>query len=475
MTVYFLRTLLLIAALSAALDAQPLAYVTNLTGRSVSVVDPTIGQQIATIQVGEDPFDVAVTPDGSRAYVSLLPTEQIKIIDTATNQVVKTIPFHQESPSKVVFSPDGTRAYIAMLQGNVYTYDTTTLQRVGTVQSNDPNPFGMALTPDAGLLYVTVSFIDVVKVIDTATSTLQTTVFLPPGTDPRGITISGNRAYVAGARSNTVIVLSIPDNAVVATVPVGFSPNSIGVAATRGRAYVTNFGGDTISAIDTATNSVANTIAAFSPNQVVVSPDQASAYYTSTDGNALSLLDLNTETVTTNITVGDRPWAVSLGKNPGHTFARIFVGLANSDEVGIRFDLRAEAYVNGSLLATGEANSVAGGSSGFNNARLDEISLSPDAPFAVAPGDTVSVKLLARNACVGSGKNSGRARLWFNDSAANSRFRAVLGSTGTNFFLQNGSVLGATAGSGPRAFVDINAGAKCGPFQSFGRWSRVVN
>lgn len=461
----------------AVLAAQPLVYVTNLQGQSVSVADPSIGQMIATILVGEDPYDIAVTPDGSRAYVSLLPSRQIKIIDTATNRVSGSIPFQQESPSKVVFSADGTRAYVAVLQGSVYTYNTATLQRIGAVPSNDVFPLGMVLTPDGSLLYVTVSPLDSVKVIDTATNTLRTTVFLPAGTDPRGIAFSpaGDRAYVAGSRTNTVSVLSVPDNALLATIPVGASPNSIGVAGGRRRAYVTNFGGDSISVIDMNTNTAIATIPAPSPNEIVVTADEENAYFTNDSANAVSILDLGTNSLVGSIGVGNSPKAVALGKDPGHTTARIFVGLANSDDVGIRFDLRSEAYVNGVLVASGQANSVAGGSSGFNNARLDVISLAPDVLIRTAPGDTVSLKLLVRNACVGSGKDSGRARLWYNDSTANSRFHAILGPEASNLFLQTGLVLGTQAGTGPQATSDVTVGAKCGAFQPFGFWNHVVN
>jgi len=43
----------------------------------------------------------------------------------------------------------------------------------------------------------------------------------------------------------------------------------------------------------------------------------------------------------------------------------IWVGLTNSDDVGIRFDLRAEVYKAGTLVGSGQVNSVAGGSGGF--------------------------------------------------------------------------------------------------------------
>ena len=75
-----------------------------------------------------------------------------------------------------------------------------------------------------------------------------------------------------------------------------------------------------------------------------------------------------------------------------------------------------------------------------------------------------------RNACTGSGKNSGTARLWFNDSAANSRFDATLGSPHT-YFLADGFALASAPGPGPKKTIDVAAGAKCSAFKSFGTWS----
>ena len=61
----------------------------------------------------------------------------------------------------------------------------------------------------------------------------------------------------------------------------------------------------------------------------------------------------------------------------------VWVGLKNSDDVGIRFDLQAKVYLNGSLVGSGTLNSVAGGSSGFNNAKLHTIPLTLTAPISI--------------------------------------------------------------------------------------------
>jgi hypothetical protein len=151
--------------------------------------------------------------------------------------------------------------------------------------------------------------------------------------------------------------------------------------------------------------------------------------------------------------------------------AEIWVGLKNSDDIGIRFDLLAEVYKNFDLIGSGELDSVAGGSSGFNNARLNSIPLTLNSAVAVSAGDQFSIKLYVRNACVGSGKNSGGARLWYNDSAANSHFDATVAGSTNNYYLWEDSALNTTVGDGPRLNVDVAAGAKCSPFKLFGTWN----
>ena len=106
--------------------------------------------------------------------------------------------------------------------------------------------------------------------------------------------------------------------------------------------------------------------------------------------------------------------------------AQVWVGIKNSDAVGIKFDLKAEVYKDGVLVTSGQIDCVPGGSSGFGNANLNTIPFASFSPIEFPTGSNLSVKVSARNACVGSGKNSGTARLWFNDSAANSQFGATI-------------------------------------------------
>jgi hypothetical protein len=151
--------------------------------------------------------------------------------------------------------------------------------------------------------------------------------------------------------------------------------------------------------------------------------------------------------------------------------AQVWIGLKNSDDVGTRFDLLAEAYVDEALIGSGELDSVWGGSSGFNNANLYSIPLTLSEPVDWTPSSTLSLKLYVRNTCYGHTHNSGTARLWYNDAAADSHFGATVDEVETDYFLHQDFVLGTVPGPGPKQTLDVKAGRPCSPFKLFGTWN----
>ena len=176
---------------AATARAQTRAYVTTTgsvgTSDFVSVIDTVTNNVVAKIPVGLSPFDIAITPDGARAYVANQGISNfVSVIDIATNSVVETIP--------------GGRT-----------------------------PVGVAITPDGTRAYVTNDFSNTVSVIDAATNTVVATI--PVGIAPFGVAITpdGTRAYVANAGSNTVSVISTATNTVVTAVPVAPVPRWIAI------------------------------------------------------------------------------------------------------------------------------------------------------------------------------------------------------------------------------------------------------
>ena len=153
--------------------------------------------------------------------------------------------------------------------------------------------------------------------------------------------------------------------------------------------------------------------------------------------------------------------------------AQIWVGLKNNDDVGTRFDLKAEVFKNGLVIGSGQVDNVPGGSSGFNNAVLDVVPLALPSSVHMTSGDTLSIRLSVRAGA--TGHRSGTARLWFGDSATSSRFGVKIDGVHTNFYLLDGFVLESGFGPGPKKTIDVFVDRLVGgnPFKPFGTWSKT--
>lgn len=150
--------------------------------------------------------------------------------------------------------------------------------------------------------------------------------------------------------------------------------------------------------------------------------------------------------------------------------ASVWVGLENSQDKGIKYDLKAEVYVGNTLISSGEVDSIDSGGAGFNNANLNTISFNSFSPVDVPSGSQIRFTLSVRNSCTGSKNNGKTARLWYNDSAANSQFGVTIGQNTNTYYLLDSFSLGTTTGSTKKT-IDVAAGAKCSAFKPFGTWT----
>jgi YVTN family beta-propeller protein len=102
------------------------AYVANLIGKSVSVVDLDKGAVVATIPSPEPyPFNVLIAPNGKRAFVGNTMGSSILEIDTATNTVTKTIRT-APGPNGMSFTPDGYNILVTTVYaGRLQSYNIT--------------------------------------------------------------------------------------------------------------------------------------------------------------------------------------------------------------------------------------------------------------------------------------------------------------------------------------------------------------
>lgn len=98
-------------AVAEAADATARVYVANISSNDVSVIDTATNTVIATVPVGGTPDGIAASPDGAIVYVANAGGNSVSIIDTTTNAVIGTVSVGQ-NPIGIAFTPDGTRAYV---------------------------------------------------------------------------------------------------------------------------------------------------------------------------------------------------------------------------------------------------------------------------------------------------------------------------------------------------------------------------
>ena len=94
------------------------------------------------------PYGIAVSPDGTKVYVTNLGNNKVSVIDTATNTVITNVPVGS-IPIGVAVTPDGSKVYVAnQNSNNVSVINTTTNSVIQTVNVGiSPNAFGQFIVP----------------------------------------------------------------------------------------------------------------------------------------------------------------------------------------------------------------------------------------------------------------------------------------------------------------------------------------
>jgi YVTN family beta-propeller protein len=248
-------------------------YVSNRDVGEVRVFDTRTNVPLVVIPVGNagENVGIAVSPNGQLVYVANQFSGTVTVIDAATNHVVQTI-FTGAEPIWITFSADGSGAYVSnQVSGTVSVVATASGSVINTI-GGFSCPFHSKLTHDGSKLLVSSQCDNSLKVVNLSTNTVVNSI--PTGPNPRGIALTpdGRRAYVADWFSNTVDVIDVVAEVNLNT-PITVGNNPLGIAMTpSGKAYVANFSDNSISVIESSTNTVTATLPArVLPQDVIVS------------------------------------------------------------------------------------------------------------------------------------------------------------------------------------------------------------
>ena len=213
------------------------AYVANELDHTVSVVNTATNAQTTAIPVAGPPLRVAVSPDGATLYVGRA-DGYLGIISTATNTgVFLTMP---GTLNGMGFSPSAPILYVSSEEGTVYELNTTT-GSIARSFTTDGTPQEVVVTKDGSTLFIA-NETGELQVRSTATLDSLGTVFAVSGGYGMALTVDGTQLYVSRPAAGDVLVMDVGSTIVVNTV-LGGTPQRIAFDAAGTTAVIANKSG----------------------------------------------------------------------------------------------------------------------------------------------------------------------------------------------------------------------------------------
>jgi YVTN family beta-propeller protein len=212
------------------------------------------------IQVGFDPEDLAVTPDGSQVWVadSGPQTGQpslggISVISAASDKVTSTFRLPTD-PREIAFSPSGASAYVTTGDGLLVI--NTATQKVAAFIPGLGDPEGVAVSPDGSTVYVTNTVQGRLDVISAATNRVTGTIKV--GLMPWQVVVSsdGSTVYVADGDSNAISVIAAKSGTVTDTIPDAGDPVSLSLTPDGSELWVGGLTSGIVTVFDTSNDSL---------------------------------------------------------------------------------------------------------------------------------------------------------------------------------------------------------------------------
>jgi YVTN family beta-propeller protein len=142
--------------LGRMLAASPdggLLWVPDMRGGGVARIDRSTGE-VRTMATGAAAEDVAVVPDGSEVWITLVGSDEVLVLDDEGIELAR-IPSGGDAPVEIRLTPDARQAWVANNRsGVVSVFDRVTRERLANIEVGE-RPRGLAFSEDGTRAYVT--------------------------------------------------------------------------------------------------------------------------------------------------------------------------------------------------------------------------------------------------------------------------------------------------------------------------------
>ncbi|MFD5462211.1 beta-propeller fold lactonase family protein [Kitasatospora sp. NPDC127059] len=200
---------------------------------TVTVVDAVHGGVITNLPVGQGPSKVVMSPDGKWAYVNHISLPEVTVVNVASRKVVDRITGLGDAfSSDEAISPDGRELWAAHKRaGKVSVIDLVHRRVTGVIATGpDTNHPQFVDNATGSYAYLTVGGLDQTWVyrrtggVPALVTKIDNHGHAPHGMWPSG---DGTRLYVGLEKSDAVDVIDTAANTVTDTIKIGQEPQAV--------------------------------------------------------------------------------------------------------------------------------------------------------------------------------------------------------------------------------------------------------
>ncbi len=257
-----MKHLTLAAALFIALPASAATLIVgNKEADTVSFIDLTSGKAVATLPTGPNPHEVAVSPDGRRAFVVNYGGNRIELFDVDNARKIGSCDLSPNMrPHGIVWTK--ANAILATTEGSgTVTLVTPDCNRAAAIATGQKGSHMLAIDEERGRAYVSNLQDRSVTVIDLVHGKKERD--FTAAEEPEGIALTpdGKELWVANRVSNNVFVLDPDSGERLASVDVGRMPIRLAISPDGKWAVTSDLVDGAVSVIDVAAREKVRSIA----------------------------------------------------------------------------------------------------------------------------------------------------------------------------------------------------------------------